>query len=77
MTEMRAPRGQTVTMVSSFLFYKCVFDEMSECERYYEYMCVCMFLNTSLFVSSNLVCVQPLPNSDLKFVLIANKWYQS
>ena len=29
MTEMRAPRGQTVTMVCPLLFYKCVFDKMS------------------------------------------------
>ena len=30
--EMRAPRGQTITTVSSSLFYKCVFDEMCVCE---------------------------------------------
>ena len=34
--EMSAPRGKTLMTVSSFLFYKCVFDEMFECVRDYE-----------------------------------------
>ena len=42
--EMRVPCGQTVTTVSSFLFYKCVLDKMSECVRDYEtFECVLVF----------------------------------
>ena len=75
--EMRAPRGQIVTTVCPFLFYKCVFDKMSMwVSGITIFHSVFLIFILVVLCDPILVCPNPPLNSTFNHS-IANKWYQS